>query len=220
MVFDAYGTLLKVNSDLSDVSPTQKKQSEDIQKLWRSKQLEYTWLSSLMGKFEGFNKVTNDALTYAFNYYGIDNEHLKQSILAIFEKPVAFFDAKTFLEACKNQNIETAILSNGEPDMLKRSVSNAGIEQEIDHILSASQVGVFKPSPKVYQLATLQFRCKPEAITFFSSNPWDIAGAAHFGFKTIWINRNELPFEELGVQPHMVCGKFEDLNPIDLLAPN
>lgn len=213
LVFDAYGTLLKVNAAIPGLSETEKKLSVKIQELWRAKQLEYTWLNSLMGRFEGFNKVTNQALDFAFNFYGEENPSLKESILSIFDKPVVFEDAHAFLKKAKANGQRTAILSNGEPDKLKESVQAAGIANEMDEILSASEVKIFKPSPKVYQLAVECFHCKPDEICFFSSNPWDIAGATAFGFSTVWINRKSLPFDELGVRPSL---EFKSFDQVDL----
>ena len=218
LVFDAYGTLLKVNAVIDGLTDADAILSEKIQALWRSKQLEYTWLESLMGKYEGFNAVTNRALDYAFNYYEVENESLKTAILSIFDKPAVFEDAQTFLKELKDEELRTAILSNGETAKLRQSVSIAGIDQEIDVILSADQAQVFKPSPKVYQLACDHFSCHQEDILFFSSNPWDITGATIFGFKTVWINRRRLPFDELGVKPTFEFRSFEDFTLQDLVS--
>lgn len=200
-VFDAYGTLLKVSSTIAGLSAEQEALSEKIQDLWRSKQLQYTWLSSMMGTFEGFNKITIDALDYAFSYYKVEDSALKEKVLSIFDRPTAFGDANDFLRACKTSGYRTAILSNGEPEKLKQSAQIAGIDNYLDHIFSASEVEIFKPSPKVYQLPVEAYQCRPQDIFFFSSNPWDVAGATKFGYRTIWINRNNLPFEQLGVNP-------------------
>jgi len=218
LVFDAYGTLLKVNAMIEGLNDSDSLLSDKIQALWRAKQLEYTWLESLMGTFEGFNAVTNRALDYAFAYYKVQDEALKEAILSIFDDPTAFEDSKSFLEEVKAQSCQTAILSNGEMSKLKQSVRTAGIDQEIDVILSADQAQVFKPSPKVYQLACDQFSSKPEDILFFSSNPWDIAGATRFGFTTVWINRRQLPFEELGVEPSFEFESFKDFTWQDLVS--
>lgn len=217
LVFDAYGTLLQVSSHISGLSDEQQKLSENIQALWRTKQLEYTWLRSLMDKFKGFNTVTREALDYACIYYQLTDESLKEAILSIFEKPTAFDDARNFLKQCKAKGLQTAILSNGEQAMLERSVAVASIDPYIDQILSASSVQIFKPSPKVYELATHSFSCKASDIIFFSSNSWDIAGATQFGFHTVWINRKNLPFDELGVEPWKVCQSFDELSPDELL---
>ncbi|MDW3190863.1 MAG: haloacid dehalogenase type II [Cytophagales bacterium] len=212
LVFDAYGTLLQVSSHISGLSDEQQKLSASIQSLWRTKQLEYTWLRSLMGKFTGFNQVTREALDYACNAYRMEDPELKRAILSIFEQPTAFDDAWRFLEQCKLKGFRTAILSNGEQDMLEQSVKIAQIDTYIDHILSASRVQVFKPSPKVYELATRAFSCEYTDIVFFSSNPWDVAGASNFGFQTIWLNRKDLPFEELGVKPWKVYSSFDEVS--------
>ncbi len=217
LLFDAYGTLLQVSSRIPGLSTEQQKVSEDIQALWRSKQLEYTWLRGLMGKFTGFNQVTEEALNYTCHYYNMEDEALKQAILSIFKKPTAFEDSHAFLQQCKAEGFQTAILSNGEQEMLEKSIITAGIDEQIDHVLSANQAQVFKPSPKVYALATEQFSCEPSDIIFFSSNPWDIAGAAHFGFQTVWINRKGLPFDELGVEPWKFYEGFEGIGSEDLI---
>lgn len=217
LVFDAYGTLLQVSSHISGLSKEQQKLSANIQSLWRTKQLEYTWLRSLMGKFVGFNQVTKEALNYACKAYQMEDQELKQAILSIFEQPTAFDDARLFLEQCKLKGFRTAILSNGEQEMLEQSVEIAQIDAYIDHILSASRVQVFKPSPKVYELATRAFSCEYSDIVFFSSNPWDVAGASNFGFKTIWLNRKGLNFEELGVNPWKIHASFDEVNLDELM---
>lgn len=211
LVFDAYGTLLQVTAEIPGLNPEQERLSAEIQALWRTKQLEYTWLRSLMGKFEDFNLVTRDALDYACSYYHMEDKSFKAALLSIFEQPAAFEDARLFLKKRKSEGFKTAILSNGELDMLDRSIEIAGIRHLIDHVLSASRVQVFKPAPKVYELATNLFTCDYEDIVFFSSNPWDIAGATHFGFRTVWINRKGLPFEELGVKPHQTVEHFGEV---------
>lgn len=216
LVFDAYGTLLQVSSHIPNLNSEQQALSESIQALWRTKQLEYTWLRSLMERFKGFNEVTREALDYACRYYALEDEALKQSILAIFEQPTAFEDVIRFLDQSQAQGFETAILSNGEQEMLERSVITADIHERIDHILSASHVRIFKPSPLVYNMATDLFSCDSSDIIFFSSNPWDIAGATHFGFQTVWINRKGLPFEELSIAPWKVYETFDGLNASDL----
>jgi len=169
-----------------------------------------------MGQFEGFNQVTRQALDYAFNYYECNDQSLKQKILSIFDEPTAYGDAVRFLTKARSRDLGTAILSNGEPAKLKASVEIAGIANEIDKILSASEVGIFKPSPKVYQLALDRFECQPNEVLFFSSNPWDVAGATSFGFTTVWINRKKIPFDELGVQPHFEFESFDAFSYEDL----
>jgi len=216
LVFDAYGTLLQVSSHISGLSDEEQKLSADIQFLWRKKQLEYTWLRSLMGKFQGFNQVTKDALDYACQFYEVEDEALKQRILSIFEQPIAYDDARAFLKRCSMQGFQTAILSNGEKDTLEQGVRNTKIDGYIDHVLSASRVKIFKPSPRVYELATRSFSCNYSDIIFFSSNPWDVAGATQFGFQTVWLNRTDLPFEVLDVQPWAICTNFDEVNWKDL----
>ena len=216
LVYDAYGTLLQVNSTLPGLPAAEQALSEKIQALWRTKQLEYTWLNSLMGRFEGFNQVTLEALDYAFAYYKANNPTLRQAILSIFDAPTAFADAQRFLGLCKAAGAQNAILSNGEPDKLQESARIAGIASSLHHVLSASQVQVFKPSPRVYQLAVSLYGCQPREVTFFSSNPWDVAGAKTYGFTVVWINRKGLPADNLGVKPDFEFSSFDDFSLSDL----
>ncbi len=218
LVFDAYGTLLKVNSSIAGLSKEKQELSNQIQGTWRAKQLEYTWLNSLIGKFEGFNRVTRQALDYAFNYHRCKDDALKELILSIFDEPTAFEDAVRFLDQIKSMDLQTAILSNGEQEKLQKSIRIAGIQNQIDEILSADEVQVFKPSPSVYQLVVQKFDCQPSEVLFFSSNPWDVAGATSFGFKTIWINRQGIPFDELGVLPSFQFKSFDALNYEDVTS--
>ncbi|MEM9328650.1 MAG: haloacid dehalogenase type II [Bacteroidota bacterium] len=217
LVFDAYGTLLKVNAKLPNMTPEQEVLSAKIQELWRVKQLQYTWLLSLMNRWMDFNQVTRNALDYALDHYSVDDDDLKKRILGIFDHPVAFDDAQAFLRQAQSSNLTTAILSNGEPSKLKESVEIAGIDAHLDQILSASQVETFKPSPKVYHLVLDHFQCEAREVRFFSSNPWDIAGAKSFGFTTIWLNRQDVPFEQLGVAPDYTYGSFADFQVNDII---
>ncbi len=217
LIYDAYGTLLRVNASIEGLSKEESELSDKIQALWRSKQLQYTWLRSQMDRWVDFNQVTTQALDHAFEYYQVNNERLKKAILSIFDQPRAFDDATAFLDAAKQQSLSNAILSNGQPAKLVESVLVAGIEEAIDDIFSASQVKVFKPSPRVYQIVVDHYQCAPEDVRFFSSNAWDIAGAKAFGFVTIWINRQQAPFEELGVRPDFEFTSFADFEVRDIL---
>jgi len=210
LVYDAYGTLLKVNANIEGLSEKDSMLSSKIQNTWRAKQLQYTWLLSLMERWVDFNQVTIQALDYAMAYHGVENPTLKSRILSVFDRPQAFDDARAFLTAGKERSFTNTILSNGDPTKLRESGSISGIGEEVDEILSASTVRIFKPSRKVYQLVLDQYECKASQVRFFSSNPWDIAGAKSFGFVTVWINRQQLTFEELNVTPDFEYGSFDD----------
>ena len=212
LVYDAYGTLLKVNANIEGLSEKDSMLSSKIQNTWRAKQLQYTWLLSLMERWVDFNQVTIQALDYAMAYHGVENPTLKSGILSIFDRPEAFEDAQKFLRVANERSLSNAILSNGDPAKLRESTVIAGIDKVVDDILSASSVQIFKPSRKVYQLVLDHHQCEAGDVRFFSSNPWDIAGAKSFGFVTIWINRQQVPFEELNVVPDFEYGSFSEFD--------
>ncbi len=210
VVFDAYGTLFKVNGNLKNLTEQQSILSEKVQALWRSRQLEYTWLCNSMGVWMDFNQITYNALDYALQYYGVENdESFRSALLGIYKTPTTFSDVIPFLENLKAQGIATAILSNGTIAQIEASVKTAQIEKNlVDDIFSVSAVELFKPSPKVYQMVIDHYQCKAEEVAFFSSNAWDICGASRFGFYTTWVNRKNEPFEVLGIEPDLVVNAF------------
>ena len=212
-VFDAYGTLFKINSNSEKIQARANGKSEEIQTLWRSRQLQYTWLRSLMDHWVDFDKVTEEALDFALKTYAINEDVLKKLLLDIYKSPDIFDDVKPFLSSLKAKGAKTAILSNGTKALLDFSARKVDISDSLTAILSADQARLFKPSPKVYSLVTKEFECLPQEVTFFSSNAWDIAGASKFGFKTVWINRSGTHYEELGVQPDFV---FDNLRSVSL----
>jgi len=204
-VFDAYGTLFKINSTELGLSPEKQAVVKKVQELWRIKQLEYTWLNSLMDNWSDFTEITINALDVALETFDITDNVIRQKLLDIYKTPTLFGDVNSFLDNLKNdRKNHIAILSNGVPDQLKSSIKACKIEKQIDQVFSASNVQCFKPKKKVYELVTNHFRCKPEEVTFFSSNAWDITGATNFGFYTVWVNRNEAIFEKLGFSPNQI----------------
>ena len=188
-VFDAYGTLFDVHSPASRYQAKLGEQANPVSALWRKKQLEYTWLRSLMQRYVDFWKVTQDALDYALDSYGIEDNSLRNNLLSAYHKLLCYPEVPETLSKIKKMGLGTAILSNGSPEMLEAGVSNSNLVKVLDEIISVDTIKVFKPSPKVYKMATDQLGCNPEEILFFSSNAWDVSGAATFGFKTVWVNR-------------------------------
>ena len=188
-VFDAYGTLFDVHSAASRYQARLGEQAQAVSALWRTKQLEYTWLRSLMQRYVDFWKVTQDALDYALDSQGIDDNSLRKDLLSAYHELSCYPEVPETLSKIKQMGLGTAILSNGSPEMLKSGVINSNLEMVLDKIISVDTIKIFKPSPIVYKLATDQLRCKPEEILFFSSNAWDVSGASTFGFKTVWVNR-------------------------------
>jgi 2-haloacid dehalogenase len=195
-VFDAYGTLFDVHSAVARLRARIGDRAEALSQLWRSKQLEYTWLRALMGRHADFWQVTGDALDYALACTGVDTtwrEPLMQAYLTLDAYP----EVPDALRRLRAGGLRTMILSNGEPGMLRAAATSAGIAELLDAILSVEEVGIFKPHPKVYRLAVDRLAVRPDQIAFQSSNAWDVSGAAAFGLRAVWINRLGMPPERL-----------------------
>ncbi len=188
-VFDAYGTLFDVHSSASRHQSRLGEKAQAVSALWRAKQLEYTWLLSLMQRYVDFWQVTQDALDYALDSHGIDDIILRQDLLNAYHELDCYPEVPETLLNLKELGLGTAVLSNGAPKMLEAAVLNSNIEKILDSVFSVDSIGIFKPAPQVYQLATDQLGCIPEEILFFSSNAWDVSGAATFGFQAVWVNR-------------------------------
>jgi 2-haloacid dehalogenase len=196
-VFDAYGTLFDVTAAARACRESLGDKADALGALWRTRQLEYSWLRSLMGAHADFWQVTGDALDYAMAALGVADEGLRQRLMDLFREIDAYPDARRVLEALKRAGRPAAILSNGSPEMLAAAVASAGIGDLVDHLLSVESVGVYKPHPRVYALAAERLGLPAERICFVSSNGWDAAGAAHFGFAAVWANRGGAPRERL-----------------------
>ena len=188
-VFDAYGTLFDVHSASSRHQARLGEKAQAVSALWRTKQLEYTWLRSLMQRYVDFWQVTQDSLDYALDSHGIDDESLRQDLLNAYHKLACYQEVQETLLNLKELGLGTAVLSNGAPKMLEAGVRNCNLEEILDSVFSVDSIGIFKPAPQVYQLATDQLGCTPEEILFFSSNAWDVSGATTFGFQAVWVNR-------------------------------
>ena len=187
-VFDAYGTLFDVHSAAFRYKERLGKHAQAVSTIWRTKQLEYTWLRSLMHSYVDFWDVTQHALDYTLEFQGIDDNSLRKDLLKAYFELSCYHEVPETLSKIKQIGLGTAILSNGSPKMLEAGVTKSNLGKVMDSIISVDTIKIFKPSPKVYQLATDQLGCKPEEILFFSSNAWDVSGAATFGFKTVWVN--------------------------------
>ena len=210
-VFDAYGTLFKVASDTPEIKSALGDKSESVQALWRQKQLEYTWLRSLMGTWINFDQVTEEALDYALETHQINDASIRKLLLTIFYLPTLFDDVLPFMLKLSEQENQIAIASNGTRDLLENSSDLTGVASFLSHIISADDAQIFKPSPNYYQMIIQHFGCLPDEVTFFSSNAWDIAGAANYGFRTVWVNRKQVVFEHLGVQPQYVVNSLKEI---------
>lgn len=200
LVFDAYGTLFDVASAAARHRDRLGDRHAALSRLWRQKQLEYTWLRTLMGRHADFQQVTEDALDYALEALSLPAA-LRGGLLDIYRRLDAYPDAADTLRRLRERGLKTAILSNGSPSMLAAIVSGAGLDGAFDAVLSVESVGRFKPVPAVYRLAVDRLGVEAPEIGFVSANGWDAAGAAAFGFRTVWVNREGAPLDRLPARP-------------------
>ncbi len=217
VAFDAYGTLFDIHAPMARLAGEIGPNAALVSELWRQKQLQYTWLRSLMRDYADFWQVTCDALDYTLAAHGIENAELRDNLLALYRDLDAYDDAAPTLSALRERGIATAILSNGSPDMLRQAVAHAGLSDLLDHVLSVDSVGIYKPDPRTYQLAVDAFALPPGEIGFVSANGWDVAGAAHFGLAVCHLNRFAQPAEHLPAKPLTVINSLSGF--ADLLAP-
>ena len=188
-VFDAYGTLFDYNTAAGRHSAVLGEKAAPLAGLWRLKQLQYTWLRSLMGRYTGFWQVTGGALDFAMGELGIEDEALRANLMEAYLTLDAYPEVTETLTALRAHGLRTAILSNGEPRMLDAAVEAAGLADSLDAVLSVEEVGIYKPHPSVYQLVLDRLGVEAANVSFQSSNAWDANGAAAFGFRVAWCNR-------------------------------
>jgi len=197
VIFDAYGTLLDVHAAMSRHAARLGPDWQRISADWRTKQIEYTWVRSLAGpaQHRDFWHLTEEALAWTAARHGIADATLLADVLLAYRHLDPYPEVPPVLRLLRDKGLPRAILSNGEPGMLRDAVHSAGLDHLLDAVLSAESVGIFKPDPKVYQLAGKQFGLAGIQMAFVSSNPWDAFGAHAFGFKVFWINRIGAPAE-------------------------
>lgn len=188
-VFDAYGTLFDVSSVARGAQDALGERWQALSELWRTKQLQYTWLRGLGGHHADFWQVTDDALDFAMSTLGIKDEALRARLMDLYLRIAAYPEVPAMLAELKSRGIKLAILSNGTPQMLAAAVANSGIAEYFDAVLSVEQVGVFKPHPSVYGMAPQRLKLNKAQICFLSSNGWDAFAAKAYGFRVLWCNR-------------------------------
>ncbi|MBX3548385.1 MAG: haloacid dehalogenase type II [Xanthobacteraceae bacterium] len=210
-IFDAYGTLFDVHAAIARHRDRAGPDADRISELWRTKQLEYSWTLTAMGRYENFERLTERSLDFALARFGRSDPALRAALLDSYRKLDAYPDAKAALGTLKQAGAVTGILSNGSPGMLQAAVDNAALGGMLDHVLSVDALGFYKPRNEVYALVTDAASVRPEEIVFVSSNRWDIAGAANFGFKPVWINRANLPDEYPDLKPVAVINSLSAL---------
>jgi 2-haloacid dehalogenase len=200
-VFDAYGTLFDVASAAERAREALGPKWQPLADLWRAKQLQYTWLRSLMGRHADFWRVTGDALDFAMESLGIADDELRARLMSLYERLAAYPEARTALEQLRAAGLKLAILSNGAPRMLAAAAESAGLAPLLDAVISVEDVGVFKPSPAVYRLAPDRLGLWPSEIAFVSANGWDACGAKAAGLRVAWCNRAGQPRERIPEAP-------------------
>jgi 2-haloacid dehalogenase len=210
IVFDAYGTLFDVHSVIALCNEIFPERGQALSQLWRAKQLEYTWLLSLMGRYEDFWSVTERALRFACKSLRLPLDPARQArLMEAYLHLDPYPEVQEALAALSAYPL--AILSNGSPPMLQAVVSSAKLDGVFAHVVSVDEIGIYKPSPQVYQLAADRLGVERGSIAFISSNSFDIIGASAFGFHTYWVNRANKPLDELGLRPDQVIIRLTDL---------
>ena len=210
-VFDAYGTLFDIHSPVARHHERVGEAADTVSATWRAKQLQYTWLRSLMGRWTEFSEVTADALDFALDESGVKDESLRRDLLDAYRSLRCYPEVEGVLDALRDTGMRTAILSNGSREMLDAAVASAGLGSRMDVVLSVDDVRVFKPHPDVYRLACDRLGVEPGAVCFLSSNAWDAAGAATFGFRVAWVNRFGQARERLPDAPDVEIATLDPL---------
>ena len=209
-VFDAYGTLFDVNSAAAKCKEKLGSRWEGFANAWRTTQLEYTWLRSLMKKHKNFLEITEDSLDHTMETFKI-KKYMRNELLDLYKKLSLYPEVENCLKELKAKSIKIAILSNGTPDLLKRVVESNNIQNYFDDIMSIESVAIYKPYSKVYEMPIKKYNCKPENICFMSSNTWDVSGGGVFGYNAIWVNRFNKVFDKLSYKPKFVINNLKEL---------
>ena len=200
VVFDAYGTLFDVNSAAEKCKSKIGSDWETFANFWRTTQLEYTWLRSLMKRHKDFWKITEDSLDKSMKVFNIDKE-MKFELLDLYKVLSNYPELKELFKNLKKKNLKIAMLSNGTPELLEELVSSNGLNDLFDDLFSIEEVKIYKPHSKVYELPIKKYKITANEITFLSANTWDVSGGGNYGFNSIWVNRNNSQFDILDYQP-------------------
>ena len=200
LVFDAYGTLFDVNSAAEKCKAKIGDKWEAFANFWRTTQLEYTWLRSLMKKHENFWKITEDSLEKSMKVFSVDMS-MKNDLLNLYKILSPYPEVRNVLESLKKKKYKLAILSNGTPALLHELVQSNHLKDLFDDLFSVESVKVYKPDSKVYDLPLKKYKIKPPEVTFLSANTWDVSGAGNFGYNSVWVNRNNAVFDNLDFKP-------------------
>ena len=200
VVFDAYGTLFDVNSAAKRCKDKIGAKWETFANFWRTTQLEYTWLRSLMKRHKNFWDITEDSLDKSMKVFNID-KNMKNELLSLYKILSPYPEVKGVLEDLKKKNFKLAILSNGTHDLLNELVESNKLNNLFDDLFSIEEVKIYKPDPRVYEIPIKKYKIKSDEITFLSANTWDVSGGGNFGYNSIWVNRHNSVFDILDFQP-------------------
>ncbi|HEY3910115.1 MAG TPA: haloacid dehalogenase type II [Stellaceae bacterium] len=214
VVFDAYGTLFDVSSAAQRCADALGDAAPRLAALWRDKQLQYSWLRAVQGRHADFWQVTGDALDFALDALGMADPGLRERLMRLYLMLDAYPEAAETLRRVRGAGLATAILSNGSPAMLSAAVEHAGLAALFDHVLSVEEVGVYKPHPKVYQLAVDRLAMPAPQLGFVSSNGWDAWSASAFGMHAVWCNRSSQRRERLPGAPDHEIRSLAELPPL------
>lgn len=210
-VFDAYGTLFDVHAAVRRYADEAGPEGGLLSDIWRAKQLEYSWVRSLMGAYADFWQLTEQSLDYALKKVPTVDPAIRQKLLDAYWRLDCYPEVPAVLKALKADGARLAILSNGSPAMLEAAVKSAALDQVLDDVFSVDSVRRFKTDPAVYDLVATNWRLYPGAVSFQSSNRWDVAGATKFGFRTVWINRSNQPDEYRDLPPALILPTLQGL---------
>ena len=210
IIFDAYGTLFDVNSAAEKSKNKIGDKWEAFANYWRTTQLEYTWLRSLMHRHKDFWQITEDSLDKSMEVFNI-NKDMKTELLNLYKKLSPFSEVKETLENLKKKDIKLSILSNGTPELLNTLVVSNKFDTIFDDIFSIEEVRIYKPDSKVYDLPVNKYKIKPNEIIFLSANTWDVSGGGNYGYNSVWVNRNNTVFDNLDYKPFKEIKSLQQL---------
>ena len=200
IIFDAYGTLFDVNSAAEKCKDKIGDKWEAFANYWRTTQLEYTWLRSLMKRHKDFWQITEDSLDKSMSIFKIDNS-MREELLNLYKILSPFDEVPEVLKSLKEKNFKLAILSNGTPSLLNELVQSNKLDNLFDDIFSIEEVGIFKPDSKVYDMPVKKYKIEKNEVAFLSANTWDVSGGGNYGYNSIWVNRNNNTFDKLDYSP-------------------
>ena len=210
IIFDAYGTLFDVNSAAEKSKNKIGDKWEAFANYWRTTQLEYTWLRSLMHRHKDFWQITEDSLDKSMKVFNI-NKDMKTELLNLYKKLSPFSEVKETLENLKKKEMKLSILSNGTPELLNTLVVSNKFDTIFDDIFSIEEVRIYKPDSTVYDLPVNKYKIKPNEIIFLSANTWDVSGGGNYGYNSVWVNRNNTVFDNLDYKPFKEIKSLQQL---------